>query len=83
MWDLEERSKNFESNKGEIHSSIGKEAPNFEASSINSNEKTTLDSIIQDNLVLIFMNSSCIYCENNLELFLTEAKNYPSFNTLL
>lgn len=75
-----ERSQNFKSNQKDIHPLIQKKAPNFEAISNSSNKKLTLDSIVQDNLILIFMDSSCIYCDNNLELFLNEAHNHPSYN---
>lgn len=61
------------------HPMIGQSAINFTAISKKSNEKIKLEKIIDINLILIFINSECIYCDNNIELFLSEVNKHPTF----
>ncbi|GIO27419.1 hypothetical protein [Ornithinibacillus bavariensis] len=75
-----ERLKSHNQESSDInHPSLGKLAPNFKAFSKKYNTRITLEGIIQDDLVLVFLNTDCIYCDNNLEIFLDVARNYPSF----
>lgn len=57
---------------------IGKKAPLFSSYSLKKNKQLNIFEAINTNYILIFIDSNCIYCENNIDIFLNEIQRYSS-----
>ncbi|RTZ56671.1 hypothetical protein EKO25_06085 [Bacillus sp. SAJ1] len=62
---------------------IEKKAPNFFATSLKTGEKKSLEQIVEDDTVLIFVDTGCIHCNNNLEIFLNKVHNHSKINYVI
>lgn len=79
---LETIKKGRQNNRENEHPLIGKLAPDFEAISKRNNKKIKLENLSQDNLVLIFLDSSCIYCDITWNCFLMKHVTILRFDLL-
>lgn len=62
---------------------IGKKAPSFMAKSLHLNKMISLQDFIKRDTVLIFVDVHCVYCDNNVEIFLHEVVKYPDIGYVL
>lgn len=45
--------------------------------------KKSLEQIVEDDTVLIFVDTGCIHCNNNLEIFLNKVHNHSKINYVI